>query len=328
MNKLFLALVILGAGTAGFATARHSTIRLQREASAIRESWLVQTQALTDAQSERARLVERIRELKQNLSQAEAASHRNDVWSVLETNRIGALSPDLREDLLEELGFNWNSSEAFIVVSKETVHGIGMHVMNGWWPFGDDWHARLTDSAAAVLALTPQERGRVESAMERVREDLTAWTIAHTVRSEPHDDVLAHYTLQTAPPTSLSNNIMSEIFSAIGKERTELMQMGSSTAPFGSIQLWIERLGDWGGDKPVTMIVRRVSKGDQQVLKAQVFTSFGTKLQTGDPEPRDIAPARGARLRFPKAFLPLFPNGWDDLAEREGFEIPKKPRKQ
>jgi hypothetical protein len=326
MNKILLALAILGAGAAGSLTARHSTMRLQREASATRGSWVVQTQALTDAQSERARLVERLREIKQNLRQAEAAGNQNGLWSVLETNRIGNLSPDLCEHLLEELGFNWQSSEEFIVVSKETVHQMRMHAVNGYWPFGDDWHARLTDSTAVVLALTPQERGRVEAAMERVKEDLTAWTITHTVRSEPHDDIVAQYTLQSAPPTSITNKFMSEIFSAIGKERTELMQMSSSDR--GSIQTWISRLGDWGGDKPVTMIVRRFSEGDQQVLKAQVFTSFGTKLQTGDAKSWDIAPGRGPRPRFPKAFLPLFPNGWDDLAEREGFEIPKRPEKQ
>jgi hypothetical protein len=26
---------------------------------------------------------------------------------------------------------------------------------------------------------------------------------------------------------------------------------------------------------------------------------------------------------FPRPFLPLFPNGWADLARREGFELPK-----
>jgi hypothetical protein len=27
---------------------------------------------------------------------------------------------------------------------------------------------------------------------------------------------------------------------------------------------------------------------------------------------------------FPKAFRPIFPNGWADVAEREGFELPKE----
>jgi hypothetical protein len=31
---------------------------------------------------------------------------------------------------------------------------------------------------------------------------------------------------------------------------------------------------------------------------------------------------------FAEAFLPLFPNGWPDLAQREGFELPKGFRKR
>jgi hypothetical protein len=160
--------------------------------------------------------------------------------------------------------------------------------------------------------------------MERVKEDLKDWAVSHTERSEPRDDIVAQYTLQNAPPTSITNKFMSEILSAIGKERTELMEMGSSDLPNGSIQRWLSSLSIWGEDKPTTMIVRRFSEGDREVLKAQVFTSFGTKLQTGDAAPKDIAPGRGPGPRFPKAFLPLFPNGWADVAEREGFELPKK----
>src|ERR1044071_9157568 len=313
MNKFLLALAILGAGTAGALTARHSTIKLQREVNASCDSWVVQTQTLTAAQSERARLSERIRELKQNLRQAEAAGNQNGLWSVLETNRIGHLAPDLREHLLEELGFSWKSSEAFIVVSKETVRQMGMHAiaLTGLWPEGDNWHARLSDSAAAVLALTPQERSQVEAAMERVKEDLKEWAISHTQRSEPRDDVLAQYTLQSAPPMSISNNIMSEISSAIGKERTELMRMGGSStpSPIGSIQDWIRRLANWGGDKPATMILKRFSNGNEQLLKFQ------------ERDDREWTPIR---IGFPTIFRPLFPNGWADVAEREGFELPKE----
>jgi len=309
MNKILLAFAILSTGTAGLVSTRQSTIKLQREASATRESCGVETQVLTDAQSERARLVERIRELKQNLRQAEAADLHNGLWSVLETNRIGDLGPDLREQLLEELGFNWSSSEAFVVVSKEAVRQMGMHPITGLWPDGDDWHGRLSDSAAAVLALTPRERSQVEAAMERIREDLTDWTISHTERSEPHDDILAQYTLQSGPPTSITNKFMTEIFSAIGKERTELMEteMGSSTDPFGSIQKWISRLGNWGEDKPVTLTFRRDAAFWDIYLPGK-----------GD----------GWGHPFPKAFHPLFPNGLADIAEREGFEIPKRPDKK
>ena len=36
----------------------------------------------------------------------------------------------------------------------------------------------------------------------------------------------------------------------------------------------------------------------------------------------DVSPHQN----IPPAFLPLFPNGWPDLARREGFELPKEFR--
>ena len=106
---------------------------------------------------------------------------------------------------------------------------------------------------------------------------------------------------------------MSEIFSAIGKERTELMQMGSSNAPIGSIQHWMSRLTKWGADKPVTMILRRVSEGNKEVLKFQQSERDGERWNPN---------------WFPTVFRPLFPNGWAEVAEREGFELPKKTERK
>ena len=322
MNKIFLALTILAAGTTGFLAAHQSTIRLQREASATRESWMVQTQALADAQGEGARLAGRIRELKQNLSQAEAAGNLNDLWSVLETNRIGHLAPELREHLLEELGFNWNSSEAFIVVSKETVHGLRNRQASliRWNESGNPEgkpQGQLVDCIAALLALTPEERRQIETAMERVWADLKDWAISHTERSEPRDDVLAEYTLQSAPPTSITNNF-TEVFSVIGKERTQLLMIGSWQDHYrGSIPDWVVDIGM--SDKPITMIIKRFSDGNKQVLKARVFTSNGTK------DKEDVKwDDEFSNRYFPGAFRPLFPNGWADVAEREGFELPDK----
>jgi hypothetical protein len=304
MNKILLALAILGAGTAGALTARHATIRLQREASATRESWIVTSQVLADAQSERERLAERIRELKQSLRQAEAACNQNGLWSVLETNRIGHLAPDLREHLLEELGFNWHSSEAFIVVSKETVRDIDMKAIK-WWPDVDAWHGRLSGSAVAVLALTPEERSQIETAMERVKTNYKDWVISHTERGEPEDNVLAQYTVQGFPATitTISNNFLTELSGAIGKQRTELIVPDAG--------VWIKWFGM--SDKPTTMILKRFSEGNRQVLKVQV----------------DAAPWEQISNRnFPSAFRPLFPNGWADVAKREGFELPQEPEKK
>ena len=245
MSKIFLAVAILGAGTGGFLTVRHSTIRLQREASATRESWIVQTQVLTDAQSEQARLAGRIRELKQSLSQAEAAGNQNGLWSVLETNRIGHLAPDMREHLLEELGFNWNSSEAFIVVTKETLRDIHMYAID---------EGKLTDCAVAALALTPQERSQVEAAAQHMRADLKE--SSHLERNEPMDDVVVHYSLpgDRSMAQSISSNFNAAVLEAVGPQRTDLIMP--------SANYWI---GNVCGGR-TDLIIKRYEVGNEQRL--------------------------------------------------------------
>jgi hypothetical protein len=166
MNKILLALIILSAGAGVLRTAHQSTARLQHEAKVTREAWLAQTQWIAVAQSEQAGLTERIRELKQALRQAQAVKE-NTLWSALQTNRADRLPPELSERLLEELGFNWQSSPDFIVVSKQTLRDLHLR---GQMPDG-----KLTDLAATVLALTPAERGQVEAAVAGVKTDFRDW---------------------------------------------------------------------------------------------------------------------------------------------------------
>ena len=77
----------------------------------------------------------------------------------------------------------------------------------------------------------------------------------------------------------------------------------------GSIPHWMSDVGM--SDRPVTMVLKRFSDGN----RAQVFTSDGAKL---------LHEGAAVNRFFPGAFRPLFPNGWADVAEREGFELPKK----
>lgn len=312
MTKILLALSILGTGTAGFLAAHYSAANLQRDASATRESWIVQTQALAAAHSEQVQLAEHIRELKQSLRQAEAAGKQDGAWSVLETNRVGDLAPKLRERLLEELGFNWHSPEGFIVVSKQTLRDIYMWAIR---------QGKLAESAVAALALTPQERSQIEAAMERVRADLKDWAISHTERREPRDDVLAQYTLKSAPPMSITNHF-TEAFRTVGKQRTELLTMGCwPDRVEGNIQAWMEETGLYMSDKPVTMILKRFEDADRQVVKFSDSES--------GPWTAILEPFKGiSELKFPSQFRPLFPNGWTDVAKREGFEISKELQKQ
>ncbi len=307
MNKILLALTILGAGAGGFLTARRSTTQLQHQANGTREAWLAQTQLVAVTRNERAGLTERIGELKQALAQAPAVAE-STLWSALQTNRADHLTPELRERLFQELGLNWTSSEDFIVVSKQTVRDIKMQAIR---------EDKLTDMAAAVLALTPEERAQVEAAMQRVRTDFKDWALAHVERAEPKDDVVAQYTLPGDPAMSesISNNFAIGLLGALGRERTELILPAARN--------WmVSDVGMRGG--PWTMLVKRYSEGNKQTLTAQFILGFGTPRPLGDAAPWELS----KQGRFLDTFRPIFPNGWADVAEREGFELPKEPQKE
>jgi hypothetical protein len=300
MNKILLALSLLGAGAGGFLTARQATIQLQHEAKATRAAWLAQTQLVAAAQRDQVGLIEHVRELKQTLTQPPAVAE-NALWTVLQTSRTGHLTPELRERLFEELGFNWRSSAEFIVVSKDTVRDIQMQAIR------DD--GKLTDIAATVLALTPRERGQVKAAIQRVQTEFKDWALSHTERSEPKDDIVAQYTLPGAPTMSqnMSNNFANGVFDALGRERAELF--------LASAQNWMMvTVGPVG--EGTTLIVKRYLAGNEQRLKFQMDHFHG--ISGGDL----------SEFGLPRPFLPIFPNGWADVAKREGFELPEKSQEK
>ncbi|MGA2544608.1 MAG: hypothetical protein ABSG78_23910 [Verrucomicrobiota bacterium] len=307
MNKILLALTLLGAGAGGFLTARQSTTQLQHEVKETREAWLVQTQLVAVAQSDQAGLSNRVRELKQALAQPQAVGE-SAVWSALQTNRAGHLTPELRDSLREELGFNWTSSPDFIVVSKETVRDIHMAVIGG--------DGKLTDSAAAVLALTPGERSQVEAAVQRVRTDGRDWASSHIERTEPKDDVVAQYTLPGDPALaqSLSNKVATAVFDALGRERAELI--------VPSAEGWMSQSTGIYATKPTIMTVKRYQAGNEPRLKVQIHWHDGA-IQSSD-----LWQGPRCDLAVPGVFRPIFPDGWDDVAKREGFELPEKSQEK
>jgi hypothetical protein len=173
MNRILLAIAILGTAAGGYFRARQSTISLHGEANTTREAWLAQTQLVNLAQNEQAGLIEHVHQLKEALAQA-LPPEENALWPLLRTNRIGHLPPELRERVFEELGFNWPSSADYIVVSKETIRDVMMQSIEG---------DKLTAVAVAVLAITPEERDQVEAAMLRVRTAFHEW--GHHICSAP-----------------------------------------------------------------------------------------------------------------------------------------------
>ncbi len=295
MNKLLLVLTLLGVSAGAFLTARRSTVQLRHGANAEMETWIAQTSIIAVAQAELPNLRAQVRMLEETLTHL-PTTHENALWATLQTNRTGHLSPEAREQLLEELGFNWHSSEDFIVVSKEALRATNIRAIR---------NGKLTEIGAAVLALTSSERGQVEAAIERVRTDFNDWALAHTDRAEPKDDIVAQYTLQRdrAMSLSISNTFASAVVEALGTQRADLVLLYARDFMTG--------LGI--GEEPTTLVIRRYAAGNEQRLKFQQLLGSPPR---NNPQPRDLS-----KVSFPTEFLPVFPNGWADVAKREGFEL-------
>ena len=294
MNKIRLILTILAAGAASLLIARQSTVQLQREINATVEAWSAQTQMVVVAQREEADLKAHLRELEEALNRPKATEP--PLWSALQANRAGHLPLELRERLLQEFGFNWGAFEDFIVVSKDALRETGMRAIRS---------AKLTDEGSAALAMTPAERDRVNSALQRAREEFNQWALAHTERAEPQGDVVAQYTLKRdrAMSLSLSNNFASLVLDAVGKQRGAFVLLSAQDLMV-DLRVW---------EEPTTIIIRRYGDGIEQRFNVQQL--FGSPPWK-NPKPKDLS-----QFRFPKEFLPVFPSGWADIAKREGFEL-------
>jgi hypothetical protein len=301
MSKVLLALIVLGAGASGFLAARHSTAQLARETRSNREAWLLQTQQLAVIQSEQADLVVRLREVKASLTQFPTAVE-NPLWSALRTSRADRLPPEMRERVLEELGFNWQASPDFIVVTKQAVRDSGTWMLRG---------GKVSEVAAIVLAMTPEERRQIESALQRAEADYSEWATAHVERKEPTGNEVAHYFLfsNTGGLLPVTTKLNAGIRAAVGGDRSGLMTPTED---------WVVREI---AHNPVmtTMVIKRELTGNEPRLKAEI---------DGDSDPVNPRSGYLPEFAFPESLRPVFPNGWADVAKREGFELPPAPEKK
>jgi hypothetical protein len=296
MKRLLMAMAILAAGTIAFGALRHSTLQLRRQAADAAQSFITQTQLLAQARIQLTEVEERVREQKSSLKEQAEPPGPQPSDALLALAGASKLTAAQSEQLLAELGFRWDSTGDYLVVSKDTLRAIKLGAMHGM---------KLRDTACAVLAVTPEERAGIDTMTQSLGESYKSWAEAHVQRSEPSGDIVAKYALPADPAftLSLSNQFTSGILAALGEERGDML--------LSYAQSWMTELG-LAGDGASTLTVVRYQLGGEPHLNFQLQYS-GNSMST------DVSPHQP----FPAAFLPLFPNGWADFAQREGFELPK-----
>ena len=319
MKRAFLAILILATGTAVFCAFHSAVGKIQRESVLHQAAWQTQTQQLAQLHFEQQNLLDRLGETKQLLAgqipvPALTAVEEKVISGAVLTN----LSATESEQLLAELGFNWNTTGDYIIVSKKSLDGISFDGMKG---------VKLTAAAIGTLAITPDEQAAIETMTRQLGDARAVWATEHVQRTEPSGDMLAKYTLPADPEFSQSQMAMftNGIFSVLDGQRGQwlqehslqwMMDSGLVTGPdlskvpaeYQAMLTLSDHL-----NQPTVLTLKRYPAGNDWGINydlQQAGNSMNTTVNPWQP--------------VPAAFRAIFPGGWEELAAREGFELPKE----
>jgi hypothetical protein len=305
MNRLALGFLAVCAGVIGFALVHRSAHQI-RAAMAVKESeWQAATNRLAAAQAAAEALRGEVADKKERLRQG-AARHGLSLallplleWDASKEHSATSAELAAWAELRQRLGIGWDSSPDYVLVSKPALKQVQYRRLEG--------HGRASDAACDLLAISPDERSALGTALEHARE--AAW--AAVQRAEPAGDIVAQYTfpsLNSAFGQGLSNNFAAEVAEAIGPER------GSFLLP----QAWGDlknALAVYQGTE--TMTLRQTVVDGEPDLICEM--EYGGKV--------DSSPVRYARYPY-GPILTFFPGGWQELAGTEGFTLPPRCRYQ
>jgi hypothetical protein len=301
MKRLFSAIMILGTGVLLFVGFEQAASRANEQARSARTEWMAQTQSLGQAGIQLTNLEVRVRELEHVVRAVSGGASAADNEALAAIMGGNALSPEQSERLLADLGFNWETTGPYLIISKSN---LGMMSLDGVE------HYKLNQTAGQVLAITPEERVVVEDALDAVRTGYQTWAADHVQRTEPKGQTVAEYSLVADAQLmqSLSNRFAGSVLTALGGERGKQLLDYSRD--------WMLELGLCGGETN-TMRLAYEGSGQNRYLMLHKHGYLWNQMSCG------VTPWQP----FPESFLPLFPGGWEELARREGFELPKEFRK-
>jgi hypothetical protein len=297
MKKLLLTLLIFSAGLIGFGVLRQATGQLQAIAAVQYGEWLAATNRLAGLDQATVALRDEVARKKAQLAQAPPRPNFSPELLEFLEGKAGKGHPAAWAELREKLEIGWNSSVDYVLVSKPILKRISFNRLYS--------ERRASDTACAVMSLSPEEQAGIKAAVDHAREA----TISRVQRLEPAGDIVAQYTIQADPilEGNLSNQFSAEITAILDPERAGLFLPNA----------WREFKPHLApdGPEPVTMTIRRlVADGEPKLV---------WELAQG----KSVSSDEVLYAHYPSSwFLTLFPGGWQPIAEREGFELPKSFR--
>ena len=302
MKKIFLAALIFSTAGACILPLRNAAHRAHRECLASQQASQAATQRLAEFQAERAVQESKQAEL-QSAMNGLALSMEPSLVDVLLATNVPAASLDTQNRILTALAGGGGRSKDYVIVSKAVLAQARLNPLAAF-PKSE----KLTDSARGVLAITPDEEQSLESAFSEAFQAAGTWARANVRREGPDGDMLVRYTIPADPEfeQGLTNRLFTRINSAIGNERGEMMQRFFE----------YNRIGEDGAiaDRTNIFSIHKIAGSPGMGSRAGWKWANSEAINTY-PEP--IKPNR-----FPCAFYFVFPGGWQEVARREGFELP------
>jgi hypothetical protein len=114
---------------------------------------------------------------------------------------------------------------------------------------------------------------------------------------------------------AITNAFSTALTAAVGRERTELI--------LAEARDWMYSIGVFDRDnRPAMMRVRREVTGNEVQLSTE------TSYDDGAVGTNSQSLYKSSKVPYPRNFHFIFPNGWADVAQREGFELPERPPKK
>lgn len=324
MKRVLIAFLIFAVATTVFCTLRTTANTTHAELGAQMATWRSQTQQVAVLLFEKQTITEHWNETRHTLA---AQPQPSGVTRLAEKILGGATSDQLSaaesEQLLVELGFNWNTTGEYLIISKKSLGAISFDALKG---------AKLTAVAEAALAITPAEKSTLQATLQQLNEARSDWVKAHVQREEPSGNILAKYSLPVDPEFSMNQLALftNSVFNTLGIDRAKIFQDHSSQwltdsgmriAPdFSKVPAELRAampvMMERQEPQPASLTVERYKSGDEWYMNYHL-------KQDGNNMTTSVNPWQP----FPEAFKPLFPGSWPDLAKAEGFELPKEFQK-
>jgi hypothetical protein len=268
----------------------------------------------TSVTAESGKVASELKALQEEITRKAAAAPISDQTNLdpeiaawLLKGNYASISESLAPKVLAAAGYPWanptnyeEDSSNYVLVTKETLRQITV----SWNDRGSNM---LGDWVCGLLAITPDERQQIDSASDRTRNSFTEWAKANLQREGPSDDQIVRYTIPASPELarSLTNDLYGSFCNIIGVERSQLL--------WAYEDFWFEmRLGKFGSVSN-NLIIYKMPDNPRSSIWYQYWPPGH-----GGPVPQEDLSG---------LFASLFPGGWREIAQREGFELPKVAEK-